>query len=226
MMDTTVRTKPIVKESLDRKAASYLRNAVMSGQLSPGERLTEQTLSADLGLSRGTIRAALQRLAAEGLVTQKIYSNWEVMALSSKDAQDLFMLRAGLEGLAGEHVSAHITEAQKKTLGGAYDALLEASASGEPNRLAEADFKLHRTIVHMAGNVRLVAHYAMVEMQLRVYIRSVNVLMETAQLVATSHTGIVDAIRDGDSKEARRQLEEHCLFYGDRLVKKLEAEGK
>lgn len=226
MMDTTSRTKPIVKESLDRKAASHLRNAVLSGELSPGERLTEQTLSEDLGLSRGTIRAALQRLAAEGLITQKIYSNWEVMALTSKDAKDLFMLRAGLEGLAGEHVATNITDPQRKVLKDAYEALLDASSSGDPSKLADADFKLHRTIVHMTGNIRLLAHYAMVEMQLRVYIRSTNILMESPQLVATSHLGIVNAILDGDAKEARLQLEEHSLFYGNRLIKNLELQGK
>lgn len=226
MTDTSERAKPIVKESLDRKAASHLRNAVLSGELSPGERLTEQTLSDDLGLSRGTIRAALQRLAAEGLITQRIYSNWEVMALSSKDAKDLFMLRAGLEGLAGEHVATHITDAQRKTLRDTYDALLEAAGTGDASKLANADFKLHRTIVHMTGNVRLLAHYAMVEMQLRVYIRSTNVLMESPQLVATSHLDIVNAIIDGNPKEARRHLEEHSLYYGNRLVNNLISAGK
>ncbi|TIS02924.1 MAG: GntR family transcriptional regulator, partial [Mesorhizobium sp.] len=74
--------EPATKESLDRVAANRLREALVSGRIAAGVRLTEISLAEQFGLSRGTIRAALQRLTSEGLIVQRPYTGWEVTTLS------------------------------------------------------------------------------------------------------------------------------------------------
>ncbi len=86
--------EPPKKQSLDRAGAESLRNAIVTGVIAPGSRLTETKLADQFTLSRGTVRAALQRLVAEGLVVQRPYSGWDVANLSSQDAWELSMLRA------------------------------------------------------------------------------------------------------------------------------------
>ncbi|MFT4438924.1 GntR family transcriptional regulator [Caballeronia sp. 15715] len=71
-----VKSKPsanieVVRRSLDLQAADKLREAIMSGEFEPGERLTEEFLAASTGLSRGTLRLTLRQLMHEGLVTQE-----------------------------------------------------------------------------------------------------------------------------------------------------------
>ena len=69
---------PIEKRSLNNAAADQLRQVIVTGAVAPGVRLTEVALAVRMNLSRGTIRAALQRLVTEGLVVQRPYAGWEV----------------------------------------------------------------------------------------------------------------------------------------------------
>ncbi len=209
---------PIVKESLDRKAANQLREAVLAGSLPPGSRLTEQAIASQLGLSRSTVRAAFHRLAAEGLIVQNLYSSWEVMKLTAEDAGELYALRASLEGLAGRLAAARMTPDNKARLQAAYRSLVEAADSGSKPALADADLCLHRTVVEIADNKRLIHHYRQVEMQLRMYIASVNALLPSPHLVASAHEPLVDALLAGDEKRAETLLVEHSHYYGQKLV--------
>ena len=209
---------PIIKESLDRRAAAQLREAIFSGDLSPGTRITEQSIASQLGLSRGTVRSALHRLAAEGLIVQNIYSSWEVMGLTADDADELFTLRASLEGLAGRLAAGRIIPERKDLLVKAFQHLHEAAKTGTEEDLADADLGVHFMIVKLSGNKRLIQYYRQVEVQLRMYIRSVNGLMPSPESVAPVHEPMVNAVLDGDPVQAEALLIEHSVFYGEKLV--------
>lgn len=85
--------------SLSRLAAEELRRAILGGRLKPGERLVEDRLSADLGVSRVPIREALRLLAAEGLVELQPRRGASVAAISPEVAREMVEVRALLEGL-------------------------------------------------------------------------------------------------------------------------------
>lgn len=217
MQNLTALRSPIVKESLDRKAATELRNAVLGGDIAPGTRITEQAIASKLGLSRGTVRTALQRLAAEGLIVQNVYSSWEVMHLTAEDADELYTLRASLEGLAGRLAADRMDEERKETLSNTFQQLQDVAKSGSKIDLADADLNLHRTIVELSGNKRLIHHYRQVEGQLRMYIGSVNGLLPSPEAVASVHKPMVDAILAGASRTAEALLVDHCVVYGAKL---------
>lgn len=216
-----VIAEPVVKESLDRKAASLLRNAVLTGTLVPGERLTEQSIASQLNLSRGTVRTALHRLAGEGLIVQNMYASWEVMTLTAEDADELYTLRASLEGLAGRLAVGKMTPDKAELLSQSFQDLINAASSGSYTKLADADLNLHRTIVNLSENKRLIHHFRQVEMQLRMYIASINAVLPSAEVVAEVHEPIVRAIQNGKAKQAEKLLIEHCEVYGQKLVKAL-----
>src|SRR3546814_8490069 len=75
----------IDKRSLDRQAADWLREAIIDGRFTSGMKLTEVGLAGEVGLSRSTVRTALQRLCADGLVIQRPYSGWEIAPLRSEE---------------------------------------------------------------------------------------------------------------------------------------------
>jgi DNA-binding GntR family transcriptional regulator len=83
----------------DLQAVHTLREAIISGAIAQGERITESELASQMAVSRATIRSALQQLASEGLTTLKRYSGWSVLTLSADDVQELYNLRSALERL-------------------------------------------------------------------------------------------------------------------------------
>lgn len=84
-----------------RQVADQVRQAIIQTRFKPAQRLTERELAELTGVSRPTIREALQQLAAEGLVTTEPGKGWVVAALSRSEAEDLYAVRALIEGLAG-----------------------------------------------------------------------------------------------------------------------------
>src|SRR5216684_2021836 len=113
----------LAKRSLDRQAADVLREEILSGRLAPGLRLVEATLAAQLGVSRGTVRAALSELAHEGLVLQVAYTKWMVPELWDEDAWELYTLRGALEGLAARLAAERRTRETLATLEASFASL-------------------------------------------------------------------------------------------------------
>ena len=104
--------------SLGKEVADQLRRLILIGQFKPGDRLVEDKLSTQLGVSRVPIREALRTLAAEGLVDLPPRRGASVATLSPEIARDLVEVRATLEGLnarlaARRHESAIINELQQ-----------------------------------------------------------------------------------------------------------------
>ncbi len=89
----------ITHASLGQLATDSLRSAILSGQYQPGERLVEDRLSIEMGVSRVPIREALRQLATEGLVTVQPRRGASVAEVSPAVAADLVEVRATLEGL-------------------------------------------------------------------------------------------------------------------------------
>lgn len=195
--------EPATKQSLDRVAANRLRDALVSGRIAAGARLTEISLAEQFGLSRGTIRAALQRLVTEGLIVQRPYTGWEVTTLSPHDIWELGTLRASLEGLAGRLAAERIDDGARSALMNAIRAM-EDAARDENADLLSADLAFHRTIVSLSGNNRLAHHYDLITNQLRLYIASSNHLVGIEGGIIARHHELIEPILKGDGDAAEQ----------------------
>ena len=217
---------PVQKQSLDRAAAEKVRYAIVTGAVAPGARLLESALATSFGLSRGTVRAALQRLVTEGLVVQRPYAGWEVASLSAQDSWELYTLRAALEALAAGLAAEKIDPVSRQSLSSAFDDLKRAAREGDHNEITDADFALHKTIVALSKHRRLIEQYALVEQQVRMYIASANARLPKRELVAREHMGFVKAVAKGDGELASRLIREHSLVFGRDLVQHLETQER
>jgi DNA-binding GntR family transcriptional regulator len=217
---------PIEKRSLNGAAADSLRQAIVTGVLAPGARLTEVALARQMDLSRGTVRAALHRLVTEGLVVQRPYAAWEVASLTSRDAWELYTLRGALEALAARLAAENMDARKRRILGGAFARLTGASNSNDARAVTDADLALHKTIVALSGHRRLADQYALVEQQVRMYIASTNARLRRRQLVVQEHKGLVSAISNGNGDEAERLAREHSVYAGNDLVRHLERQER
>jgi DNA-binding GntR family transcriptional regulator len=197
------------KRRLDRQAADVLRDQILSGRFAPGLRLVEAALAEQLGVSRGTVRAALSELAHEGLVSQVAYTKWMVPELSAEDAWELYSLRGSLEGLAARLATQRRTPATMATLTAAYERLASAVAGERRSAVAAADLALHQTIVGITGHRRLIAQYKLIEQQVRHYIATSNAQIYDLHQIIDEHEPIVKAIVAGDADRAERLAHDH-----------------
>lgn len=213
----------INKRSFDQQAADWIRNAVLSGDLAPGVRVTEVALAEQIGLSRSTVRAAMQRLAAEGLLVQHAYSGWEIASLTPEDAWELYTLRCALEGLASKLAAERMDDAGRKTLRAALEELRLSVQAKKRRRVAEADIGLHRTIVSLAKCRRLSMMHGQIIDSVQLYVLSTN--RENFDDLITVHTDLVEAILRGDAGTAERLASEHATLSRDQVIKRLRQAG-
>ena len=96
------RPKAEIDSPLREIVTSELRQAILAGRYKPGERLVEDRLAEDFGVSRNPVREALRSLAAEGLVSLTARRGATVAAPSAEDAREMIEVRATLEGYADE----------------------------------------------------------------------------------------------------------------------------
>lgn len=117
---------------LRRRIVDALRLAIVHGRLAPGSRLVERELIEMMGVSRTVLREALRQLESEGLIDVAPNKGAVVRALTLAEANDLYAIRAVLEGLAARLFVAHADAAHKRALEAALDAAVEAYGEGDP----------------------------------------------------------------------------------------------
>lgn len=132
-----------------------LRQAILRGELKPGERLMEIHLAEKLGVSRTPIREAIRKLELEGLVTMIPRRGAEVARITEKNLRDVLEVRRELDAFSCELACDRITKQEGEELHQACEEFAAATATRDATVIAEADVKLHDIIVHAAGNERL-----------------------------------------------------------------------
>lgn len=133
-----------------------LRQAILKGELKPGERLMEIQLAKKLGVSRTPIREAIRKLELEGLVLMIPRKGAEVAEITEKNLRDVLEVREALETLAVQLACDQITKVQIRELREAAGAFEEVLAGGNVTEIAEADEHFHDLINLATGNQKLI----------------------------------------------------------------------
>ena len=133
-----------------------LRQAILTGELKPGERLMEIHLANRLGVSRTPIREAIRKLELEGLVTMVPRKGAEVAQITEKSMNDVLEVRRALDALCAELACDRITDDALENLGRACDDFEAAVKTKDTKKIAQADVALHDIIVRATGNQRLI----------------------------------------------------------------------
>ena len=142
------------EHSLTRQSTDALRELILTGALRPGERLNEIELAEALQASRGPLREAIQRLAAQGLLTVVNGKGAYVKDFTSDDLRELYELRAVLETHAVRVGAARSSDEALASLSALLDATEAAFlAGGEQSYPRDRDF--HEGLMSLAGNTRL-----------------------------------------------------------------------
>ncbi len=211
LADDTLRIERSTK-TLRTLALERMRDAIMGFHFQPGERLVERPLCDQLGVSRSVVREVLRQLETEGLV-QMIPGHGPAVARPDLSRTDeIYELRALMEGIAARACALTATEDQIAALERALDVLLKAWASANPIEVMRATTKFYEVLFDAAD--KRIAWEIVQGLNVRInQLRSMTIASENRRDAAIAEmTDIMNAIRsrNGDDAEAaaRRHVEQ------------------
>lgn len=144
--------------SMSDDVHAELRHRLIAGQFSPGEKIREEHIAAELSVSRTPVRAAIQRLVAEGLLEAAPTRGAIVSPWGDSDIEEVFQLRFLTEGLAAEWAASRITDDaldEMKRLNRDIATAVREKPKAYLEAVQEKNFRLHLTIYEACGSARL-----------------------------------------------------------------------
>ena len=203
-------------------ATELIRQAILDGRLEPGSRLKEQELAEELGISRTPVREALLMLQAEGLIVTTPNRSAVVREHDADDLEDLYQLRAVLEGYAARQAAKRITGEELDRLNDSC-ARFDALSGSDIRALVKENLFFHSTILGAAGSERLSwMVQKVIELPL-VYKSYMWYPVDQKRISAHHHRQITNALGERDAERAELIMQEHIFEARDLLVSRLRA---
>ena len=214
-----------VPQNASAAATELIRQAILDGRLHPGQRLKEEELARELGISRTPVREALLMLQAEGLVDSVQNRGETVRAYAPADLDDLYRLRALVEGYAARRAAARISEEDVRRLDESCERFDSLRAEDDVVDLVKENLFFHGTIMAAAGSERL-RRWAREVTEIPLVYKSYFWYSPEQKLISEHyHRQLVNALRARDGERAELIMREHVLEARDFLVRQLGAEA-
>jgi len=191
------------------KARDALREAILSGEYLPGERLVEAQLCQRLGASRFNVRSALQDLAAEGLVEVQRNKGAQVRKVSLDEAIEITELRMVIEGLVAARAAERVSDDDASELDEIGLLMRRAVSAGEFRRYSDLNQRLHATVRRIAGHRAADELIETLRGQLVRHQYMLSLLPGRPAISLPQHERIIRAIRFRDVMEAEAAMREH-----------------
>lgn len=221
--------------------ASTLERRILEGSLKSGDRLPpERELAIELGVSRPSLREAIQKLASKGMVTSRqgggtyvtdalestFFDPWQDMMGSYPNLrEDMLEFRRMLEGQAAEWAAERATDADLQRLDQAFTALQSSFECDDTARRSDADIAFHQAVGDAAHNV-LLGHLSSALLRLmhdniRLNLGELKSVPAASRLLMSQHAAIHSAVRERKPQAARSAAETHIDFVRETLAQTL-----
>jgi DNA-binding GntR family transcriptional regulator len=209
-----------------KSSPDYIFNDIVQGlyegRFVPGQRLVEMDLTKSYGVGRGSVREALSRLSAEGIVTLNLHRGAHIRALTRSEVRNILVLLELLIGLSARLAAEQIGEAEhRKTFTASFGNLMSFETKSDTYELVRARNRFYRTIVDIGGNTELARvlpsmHVHLVRVQFRAY------QTEAEAERFEDYRRIAEAVLEGNGKRAELAGQRHVKRVAmalDRLPK-------
>lgn len=195
-------------ESTPAMVAERVRSGILDGTFRPGAQLAEVELAAQLGVSRGPVREALQRLIHEGLARAERNRGVFVIDLGVADARDVYFVRDVIERAAATRLIDAPDPAVLAELSAVVDRM-ERMSDAPWSELVDVDLEFHRILVHGAHSPRLDRTFTTLLAETRLCLLYLESFYpDRAELVA-EHRGLIEAIGSGEHARVAATVSEH-----------------
>lgn len=233
-------------QRLSEVVATELETRILEGSLKPGERLpAERELAVELGVSRPSLRGALQSLVAKGLLItrhgggtfvtdsmQAAFTDpWQQMLKDHPDIHDdMLEFRHMLEGQAAQLAAERATDEDIERIRVCYDALEAAFEADDLEACITTDVAFHQAIAEASHNV-LIGHlssslHKVVQGHVQSNLEYLYARPELWQQLKVQHRAIWDAVRERRNDTAARAAHHHIEFVQQTMVETLKNEER
>ena len=220
------RLAPIKLDSyqpLREVVCETLRDAIRKGVLKPGERLMEIQLAEELGVSRTPVREAIRKLELEGYVIMMPRRGTYVANLSIRDVNEVFEIRTSLDSLASGLAAERITDDELERLQRLLVIIGGYVEANDMDKIVETDTEFHDLLYQASRNTRLVGIIFNLREQLTRFRTTSMSFPGRLKATLEEHRRIVEAIAQGDVKEAQQAAEYHMEKSEQTLLASMEA---
>lgn len=220
--DETPALSPITNSTRREVAVTSLRRALLSGELLPGQRIKETAMAELLGISRPTVREAMNQLISEGSLVQEPYKGVRVAQPSREDLLDVAEVRVSLETLAALRVAREPDGSAMVALRGALGRHLDALRADDAVRASRTHLDLHRTLWQVSGNRMLGKIWPLVESQILMAMSLDQAARHAPARDAELHERLITVIGSGDEAAIVAEVREHIASSADEVVELIE----
>lgn len=206
------RLTPLNARNTSMVIADQIRDRIIDGSYSPGEQINEANVAAELGISRGPVREALQRLNQEGLLVSFRNRGVFVVELSREDVAEIYGARAAIEvGAAWTlvHGEVAVLKATAARLSAIVDQMQPFIDRADWLRLAERDLAFHTALVAATANSRMSRMYSTLAAEARICMANLETAYYRPEALVEEHRLLVDLLLGGDWNALESGIHEH-----------------
>ncbi|ELS51102.1 GntR family transcriptional regulator [Streptomyces viridochromogenes] len=189
---------PVNLRSTPALIADRLREQIVSGAFAPGSRMVEPQLGARLGVSRGPVREALQRLVQEGLLINIPNRGVFVVELDAADIKDIYTARRAIEREAATRLHRSKSRAHLDRLAAVVEEMRALAGQGDSRLVAEQDLAFHSALVDAAESPRLSRMFTTLLAETRICLASLMDLYPEQNLLVAEHQQLLGLLRGED----------------------------
>lgn len=201
--------RPSTGEQAKQHAIAQLRQAILHGEMAPAQRLVENELAEQFGVTRASIRAALIDLEAQGLVERIRNRGSRVRVVTVEEAVAITECRMVLEGLCAAKAAVAAGDEQLTQLADLGAAMTKAVADGEPMTYSELNQELHARIREFSGQRTAVELLERLNAQLVRHRFQLALRPGRPQHSLNEHLAMIEAIRSRDPQAAEAAVRAH-----------------
>ena len=212
-------------DNLQEQLYQKIREGLLAGRFQPGERLKIRDLAAEWGSSPMPVRAALQRLVAEGALEGEPQRSVRVPPMTRARYQNIFQVRLGLEGLAVELATPRLTPADLAELRDCVARMDRAIEQRQVQAYLDANSQFHLHLYSACGNPVLLRSIESLWLQIGPFFNRLFTGADLSLRLNDFHEEAFTAIEAGDAKAARQFMEQDLLYFARFLLNLLELEG-
>lgn len=205
-------------DNLQEQLYQNIRSGLLSGRFQPGERLKIRDLAAEWGTSPMPVRAALQRLVAEGALEGEAQRSLRVPAMTRERFEQLLPVRINLEGLAVELAAVRIGAAELATLQGCVERMQVALRERDVQAYLADNSQFHLVLYQACANPVLLRLIESLWLQVGPFFHRLFTEADLSLRLNDFHSDCLKALQAGDGPAARAAIEQDLQYFGNFLL--------
>ncbi len=222
-----IKVPRLRRSNLRDEVIHLIEDALLAGDLRPGDRLVESDIAERAGISRGPVREAIHQLVGEGILVNIPFRGTFVARWTPQQVEEAYSLRAVLERLAVQEVIKHVTPEDIAQLQATVGEMDRCARRGEVRALLRLDIRFHEQLYALSRHSLLQEVLARLRRRLYCLMAIDEGYALHRDEIAGDHQRIVDALKTGDAALAAETITDHVLAVGAEVVEQMrrEAEG-